>query len=272
MKIAIQGIEGSFHAAAAQAYFAVPFTVTACRRFADVFEALRRGTADAAVMAIENTIAGTILPNMTLLRQSGFQITGEIMMRIEHSCLAHPGVSIHDIREVRSHPMALQQCEDFLRKLGDIQIVETWDTAAAAMDLAAARSGGSAVIAHAGAAERWGLHVVARGVESNKRNYTRFLVIDPSQNVQTGNKASICLGIEHRAGSLASVLAVLANEGINITKIQSTPIPGREWEYYMHLDVEFAKQSDFDNDVQHIRPLIQEFQLLGIYYKGRTIE
>lgn len=271
LTIAIQGIEGSFHDRAARAYFDGPVSIVACERFDQVIEAVTTGRADQTVIAIENTIAGTILSNCTLIRDSGLFVTGEIMMRIEHHLMACASVSLNDVREIRSHPMALQQCGDYLEKLPHVRRVETWDTAAAARDLAIEYSPSAAVIAPAQAARTHGLAILASGIESNKTNFTRFLVLSPVEYNAGGTRASICLVIEHRAGALAGILATLARHGISLTKIQSTPIVGREWEYWMFMDLEFTDRDVFNRAINDVEPATETVKILGIYEKGETI-
>ncbi len=270
-KIAIQGIEGSFHDQAARAYFDDPLSIIPCERFENVIDAVTSGRADGALMAIENSIAGTILSNYALIRDSGLYVTGEIMMRISHHVMARERIPLCDIREIRSHPMALQQCEEFLRQYSHASRVETWDTAAAARDLRREENRSVAVVAPQQAAAAYGLAILASGVESNKRNFTRFLVLRSSENDGEGTRASICLKIVHRVGALARVLEILARHHINLTKIQSTPILGQEWEYWMFLDLEFSSRETFARAMHEIGPATESVRTLGIYPKGKTL-
>lgn len=269
--IAIQGIEGSFHDQAARAYFGEPVSIVPCERFEAVIEAVTAGRADGALMAIENSIAGTILSNYALIRDSGLHVTGEIMMRISHHVMTRERIPISDIREIRSHPMALQQCEEFLRQHPYAIRVETWDTAAAARDLRREENRSVAVIAPQQAATTYGLVILASGIESNKRNFTRFLVLRASENDGEGTRASICLKIAHRVGALARVLEILARHHVNLTKIQSTPILGREWEYWMFLDLEFPNRDVFARAMREMEPETESVRTLGIYPKGKTL-
>jgi prephenate dehydratase len=271
-KIAVQGIEGSFHDQAARAYFDDPLSIIPCERFENVIDAVTSGRADGALMAIENSIAGTILSNYTLIRDSGLFVTGEVMVRIEHHLMACASVSMSDVKEIRSHPMALQQCGNYLEKLPHVRRVETWDSAASARDLAIEHSPSTAVIAPAQAARTHGLVILASGIESNKRNFTRFFVLSRAANAAGGTRASICLSIEHRVGALARILVTFARHGINLTKIQSTPIVGREWEYWMFMDLEFTDRDIFYSAMNDIEPATDTASILGIFEKGKTIE
>ncbi len=270
MRIAIQGIEGSFHDQAARAYGGASVEPVSCERFQDVVDAVTTGRADQGILAIENTIAGTLPGNYALIRDSGLHVTGEVVARIRHHLMACESVPMSEIREVRSHPMALLQCEEYLQTLSGIRRVETWDGAASARALAESPDPRVAVIAPRQAAESYGLTILASGIESNKRNFTRFLVLSPNANMH-GNKATLCMTIPHRVGSLAKVLDVLAQCEMNLTKIQSTPIIGKEWEYWMFLDVEFSESHVFDAAMEAIRPMTTVTKILGLYQKGKVI-
>lgn len=269
--ISIQGYEGSFHQVAAQQFFGKDAVMVPCATFRDVVKAAsgKKGT-DAAVMAIENSIAGSILPNYNLLHRSGLKITGEIYLRIRQHLLVNPGVELGDIREVHSHTMALQQCFNFLDKY-KWKLVETEDTALSALQVRRRRSRHIAAIAGKLAAEMYQLKVIAPNIQTLKNNYTRFLVLQQrAKAVPTINadKASVRFHTNHSRGSLAKVLTMIATGGINLSKLQSMPLPGTEFKYSFHADLEFGSLQQFEEVIEAIRPLTEELHIYGIYKKG----
>ena len=270
--VAIQGVAGSFHDEAAARHFGTGYVPISCETFRDMFVALKRNKARYAVMAIENTVAGTILPNYALLRTSGMAVIGEVYLAIRQNLLALPGQKLEEIREVHSHPMALQQCQVYFEKHPHIRLVETPDTAASAEWIARHRKHGFGAIAAKRAATMYGLVVLAAGIETDKRNFTRFLVLTHPSHVNGGtgepDKASLAFHVPHARGSLARVLGTLADHGCNLTKIQSLPILGREWEYYMHVDLEFPAGAQFRTALAAITPFVQELTILGVYQRG----
>ena len=274
--VAIQGIEGSFHHIAAANYFGNEINLVPCSRFEQIFKNLDNQVANKAVIAIENSVAGTILPNYALLRNGNYKIVGELSLRIQHQLLSINGQSIEDIKIVRSHPMALLQCQDFFKKHPHIHLEESDDTAAAAKRLSEHPEAGIAVIASEKAGQIFGLKAIAKGIEDNKRNYTRFLVLDAENNIHTENnsinKASICFHLGHQIGALAKVLTALASENINLVKIQSLPLVGREWEYFFHIDMEFFYYENYKNGLKRIEPFTNDLKILGQYQRGRTID
>jgi len=223
-------------------------------------------------MAIENTVAGTILPNYALLRNSSLQIIGEVYIAIRQNLLALPGQQIADIEQVHSHPMALQQCADFFEEHPGIRLIESLDTAASAQWIAEDRLYGYGAIAGIRAAHLFGLHILASSIETDKRNFTRFLVLTDASKVDGDaglpDKASISFSVPHVRGSLAKVLSMLADQECNLTKIQSLPILGREWEYYMHVDLEFDHPDRFTRAMEIITPDVHELKVLGQYQRG----
>jgi prephenate dehydratase len=270
--IAIQGIAGSFHDEAAHDYFRGGIEVLPCETFRDLFRSVAQNRAGYAVMAIENTVAGTILPNYALLRNSSLRIIGEVYLAIRQNLLALPGQQLADIEEVHSHPMALQQCADFFEEHPKIRLIESADTAASAQWIAENRLYGFGAIAGVRAAHLFALQILAPNIETDKRNFTRFLVL-ADRSVQNGNagppdKASISFSVPHQRGSLAKVLTLLANHECNLTKIQSLPILGREWEYYMHVDLEFDHPDTFARAIEAIDADVHELKILGQYQRG----
>jgi prephenate dehydratase len=251
--------------------------VVECCSFEELFERLRYDASMVGIVAIENTIAGSLLPNHELLRQSDLRIIGEYRKRISHVLAALPGQSIEDITEVNSHPMALRQCDNFLHRLNCVRKVECFDTAGAARDIAHKQMNGHAAVCPKLAASLYGLNVLEEGIETNKRNFTRFLIVaDPVLAAEIGpgerevNKASVVFTLPHNKGALSRVLSILFFYDINLTKIQSMPIIGREWEYRFYLDVTFDSTVRYHQAVDAVRPLINDFKTLGLYCESST--
>lgn len=275
IRVSIQGYEGSFHQVAAQQFFGKDVEVITCATFREVIRvAASRKESDGGVMAIENSIAGSILPNYNLLQKSNLRIVGEIYLQIRQHLLANPGVKLEDIREVHSHHMALLQCIDFLEKHPQWKLVETEDTALSAKLLQQHRSKHVAAIASKLAAELFGLQVLAPNIHTMKNNYTRFLILqreDRAEEVEGSDKASVNFHTDHSRGSLARVLTRIAEGGINLSKLQSFPIPGSDWEYSFHADMEFETLDQFNEVIEAIRPITAELKIYGIYKKGKTV-
>lgn len=274
--VAIQGIEGSFHHIAAANYFGENIDLVPCNRFEKIFKNLDNKVANRAVIAIENSVAGTILPNYALLRNGNYKIVGELSLRIQHQLLSVENQTIEDIKIVKSHPMALLQCQEFFKQYPHIHLEESDDTAAAAKRLAENPKAGIAVIASEKAGQIFGLTTIASSIEDNKRNFTRFLVLDADNNIHAENnsvnKASICFHLGHQIGALAKVLTALASENINLVKIQSLPLVGREWEYFFHIDMEFFYYENYKNGLKKIEPYTKDLKILGQYQRGKTID
>lgn len=278
-KVTIQGVAGCFHDAAARAYFADEEVVTVeCDTFHGMMDTLEGDASLTGIMAIENTIAGALLQNHELLRRSAHTIVGEIKMRISHVLCALPGLKINDLTEVGSHPMALMQCEQFLRHHPNLKLTETFDTAGTARDIAAgpADSRMGAVCGEL-AAQLYGLDIIERGIETNKRNFTRFLILADPLNADSMrpraeecDKASIVFTLPHTHGSLSKVLTIFTFYDINLTKIQSMPIIGREWEYRFYADLTFDSMVRYRQAIDAVRPLINDFRSLGEYKACRN--
>lgn len=276
-RVAIQGGLGSYHGIAAENFFEdEAVELIPCNTFRDLFKVIKKEPNAVGIMAIENTIAGSLLPNYELLREHHYPIAGEYKLRISHCLAALPGQTIHDIREIQSHPIALMQCGDFLDTLPGVKVVEHEDTALAARDIAQQNLMGSAAICSERAAEIYGLNILAKGVETNKRNFTRFLifgnawVVEDIHKDDAINKASIVFTLPHAEGSLSKVLSVFSFYGINLTKIQSLPIIGREWEYQFYVDFKFEHLERYKQAISAIKPLINELKNLGEYPEGMT--
>ena len=271
-RVTIQGIAGCYHEAAARAYFGEEEIETvACAAFAEMFDRMALDHSLLGIIAIENTIAGSLLQNHELLRKSNLNIVGEYKLRISHVLAALPGETLDDIREVNSHPMALMQCGEFLKTHPRMKLVEKDDTAGSAQEIAQHHLTGHAAICGRLAAQIYGLNILAEGIETNKRNFTRFLVVaDPlySDWLTAGkriNKASLVFSLPHTQGSLSKVLTILSFYDINLSKIQSMPIIGREWEYRFYIDLTFDNFTRYKQSLDAIRPLTKNFKILGEY-------
>ena len=272
IEIAIQGIQGSFHDIAARSYFKdQDVSLVCCDTFEQVFEAAKKDPELLAVVAIENTIAGSLLHNYELLRDSHMTIIGEHKQHIEHSLLTLPGETMADITEVNSHPVALMQCRSFLQKHPGWKVVETDDTAGAAADISQQQLKGHAAICSKYAAPIYNMQVVEEAIEDNKHNFTRFLVLaDPyvADNMRDryhSNKSSLVFSVPHESGSLSQVLSIFSFYHINLTKIQSLPIIGHEWEYLFYVDLTYTNYSRYQQSIDAIRPLIKQIKILGEY-------
>lgn len=272
-RVAIQGYEGSFHQVAAWNFFGRDVEVIPCGTFREVIRiASDPAQSTGGVMAIENSIAGSILPNYSLLQKSNLSIRGEVYLHIRQNLLVNPGVRLEDIREVHSHHMAIQQCLEYLDK-HSWKLVETEDTALSAKHIHQHKSKHIAAIASRLAAELFGLDVIAPNIHTIKKNYTRFLILEPSKrerDLSGSNKASVNFRTDHSRGSLAKVLTRISEHGINLSKLQSFPIPGTEWKYSFHADMEFERIGQFDDALKAIAPVTEELKVYGVYRKGET--
>lgn len=273
LKVTIQGVAGCFHDAAAREYFAgreietVPFDT-----FHDMFDALDGDASLVGIVAIENTIAGSLLQNHEMLRQSNLRIIGEHKKRISHVLAALPGQAIDSLTEVNSHPMALMQCEQYLRRHPNLKMIEHFDTAGSAKEIAENNLVGHAAVCGDYAAKLYGLEILESGIETNRRNFTRFLIVaNPLLASEIGpsekdvNKASIVFTLPHTGGALSKVLTILSFYDMNLSKIQSMPIIGREWEYRFYVDLTFSSVVRYHQAIDAVRPLTNELMTLGEY-------
>jgi prephenate dehydratase len=275
-RVAIQGIAGSFHDIAAREYFKdEEIEIVPSETFSQVFQTMKSDTSLISIVAIENTIAGSLLQNHQLLKNSGLKIAGEHKLRIKHNLVAIAGQSIEDIKEVYSHPIALMQCGEFLGQNKGIKAIEYDDTASSAKMIAELNESGKAAICGEEAAKIYGLEILAKGIETNKRNFTRFLVladpwmVDDLNQKRQPNKASLAFVLPHEEGSLAQVLSILSYYKMNLTKIQSMPIIGHEWEYEFFVDLRFEDYLRFKQSLDAIGPLTKGLTILGEYQEGR---
>ena len=270
-KVAIQGVKGCFHEQATRQFYAdheqiVP-EIVECLTFDGLYKSMDGGHADAAVMAIENTVSGGLLPNFELLRKYDRKIKGEVFLRIKQNLMALPGQKIEDLREVRTHYMAINQTREFFKDYPWIRLVESEDTAKAAADVAAEGIMGVGAVASSLAAELYGLEILAESIETYKQNYTRFLILDDALQVDKSkvNKASMCFTLPHTPGSLAHILTILSFYDMNLTRIQSLPIPGQEWQYFFYVDIKFDDYTRYEQALSAVRPLMKDLDILGEY-------
>lgn len=268
-KVAIQGIATSFHEVAAIQYFGDGIQTVECFTFHDLCESLKSGEADYAMMAIENSIAGSILPNYFLLQQYHFSILGEVYLPIHMHLLALPGVRLKDIKTIESHPMAIRQCSDYLHRLANVEIRESDDTALSAKKVGELKLKDTAAIANEYAAKKYGLAVLEKRIETHKKNFTRFLVLSKKEQGSKGvNKASLSFEVANEVGSLADALMIFKNQGISLSKIQSVPIIGKPSEYTIHIDVEWRRRKSYDDALYQILRQVKNLNVMGEYKKA----
>lgn len=274
--IAIQGGYGAFHEIAAKAYFEPQeIDIMPNNTFKDLMASLKQRQVDYGIMAIENSLAGSIIPNYALIKESKMQIIGEIYLRIRQNLVALKGQKIEDIKEVYSHPMAILQCQLFFDSYPEITLIESIDTALSAKMISDEKLIGKGAIASDVAAEKYGLEILAPSIETNKMNYTRFLILREAnghkEEIFNVNKSSIHFALANKSGSLSKILSILSYYDINLTKIQSLPIMGKDWEYQFYVDVVFDDYEWYLKSLDAIRPFTSELGILGEYEKGKSI-
>jgi prephenate dehydratase len=274
-KVTIQGYEGSFHQVAARQFFGKNVEVIPCATFREV---VRIGEdakqSDGGVMAIENSIAGSILPNYNLLQKSKLQVIGEVYLSISQNLLVYPGVKLEEIKEVHSHPMAILQCLDYLENQ-DWKLVETEDTALSAKQVREHKSKHTAAIASKFAAQLYDLDVITPDIHTLKNNITRFLIMVPAKQkveIADANKASIYFQTDHSKGILSKVLAKIAQGGANLSKLQSMPIPGSTFKYGFYADIEFEQKKQLDKLLAELKLMTNSFKVFGLYKKGKVVK
>ena len=275
-RIAIQGGYGAFHEIAANRYFENEnIEIVPRNTFKDLFKALKQGQVDFGITAIENSIAGSILPNYTLLLESKLSIVGEIYLRIKQNLVALPGQTIKDIKEVRSHPMAILQCQRFFDDHPRILLIDSMDTALSAKEIADNKTMGAGAISSSQAAHKYNLAIIAEGIETHKMNYTRFLILKGKNGVTAVtpdiNKASMTFALAHKIGGLSKVLSILSFYDINLAKVQSMPIVGKDWEYQFFIDIEIDNFTHYKQAIEAIKPFTRDLQIMGEYAKGKSI-
>ncbi len=270
-RIAIQGIAGSFHEDAARKYFGdEQIEVVECRSFQQVCDLVDTDKVDIAVMAIENSIAGSLLQNYSLIRNYHLRIIGEIYIHIQMNLMALPGIKKKDIKEIYSHPVSFLQCNEYLEKyFPKAERKELGDNAKVAQLISTEKIDYAAAISNLRSAELYGLQVIDKGIETNKRNYTRFWILSKHGNPTEGtNKASICFEVGHFYGALARVLNIFAENKINLNKIQSVPIIGKPNEYTIHVDIEWEDSDNYDRAIHQVLKSASSLSILGEYIRG----
>ena len=270
--VAIQGVKGSFHHIVSQEFFSKPVDFIECMTFDSVVDSLTTQSCDAAIMALENSIAGSIIPNYALIDKYGLHIVGEHYLDIQHNLMALPNQSIADIKEVYSHPMSLLQCKEFFKSHSHIKLVEDKDTAEVAKRIQEKKLTGVGAIASVAAAEIFELDVLAHSIQTIRHNETRFVIVKRTNSEVPENeinKASMKFEANHKRGSLATILNVMSDCKLNLTKIQSLPIVETPWKYAFFVDVTFESYDDFKKAKSIIDIMGEEFKVLGEYKNAK---
>ena len=273
LRVGIQGFPGAFHEIAARLCFeGRPIDVVPCLTFEELVEKLEAGEEmDAALMAIENSLAGSLMANYKLLDQANLMAVGEVYLRVKQNLMVLPGVKIEDLTEVHSHPVAIEQCLDFFRQYPHIQLIRTEDTALSARNIREKGLKTVGAIASTLAADLYEMEILAESIETNKKNYTRFLVLQRADQAITdpdADKVSISFGVSHTVGSLHKVLAILSAYNFNMSNIQSAPIIGQPWEYRLFIDYVAEGHVSVDQAYEALRPVTHNLKLLGAYKQG----
>lgn len=270
--IAIQGIKGSFHHSVAEHYFNHSNELLECMTFDALVDSLLVKKTEVAVMAIENSIAGSIIPNYALIDNNDLSIVGEYYLDIQHHLMALSGQAISDIKEVHSHPMALLQCKDFFRNYPNIKLVEAKDTADVAKQISKNKTKGIAAIASKTASELYELQILSESIQTIKHNETRFVIVKRQNediNRNEINKASLKFELDHKRGSLATILNILSDCKLNLTKIQSLPKIETPWKYAFFVDVTFEAYADYEKTITTVELMAENFKILGEYKNAR---
>lgn len=270
--VAIQGIKGSFHHIVSQQYFNEAIVVNECLSFDNAVDSLMHKKSDAVIMAIENSIVGSIIPNYALIDNNELHIIGEHYLDIQHHLMALPNQNIEDIKEVYSHPMALLQCKEFFKKYPHIKLVEDKDTAEVAQRINKQQLKHVAAIASTLASELFELQIIAHSIQTIKHNETRFVIVKTSNSEipeNEINKASLKFELEHKRGSLATILNVLSDCKLNLTKIQSLPKIETPWKYAFFVDVTFETYKDYNKAKSIMQIMAQDFKVLGEYKNAK---
>jgi prephenate dehydratase len=276
IKVAIMGGYGTFHEIAAFHYFKdMDAEIVTSESFDDLFRLMRQGAALHAISAIENSVAGSILPNYSLINQSDLQITGEIYLRVSQNLVALSGQTIDDLHEVHSHPMAILQSKPFFDKYPHIRLIDGRDTASCMREISLNGLKGVGAIGSRFAAEKYNLEILSASIETNKKNYTRFLILTDKEFLPADrpvpNKASISFSLAHEIGGLSKALSIFSYFNINLSKIQSLPIIGKEWEYLFYVDLEFNDIARYRQSLVSVAPFISDLCIMGEYRKGEVV-
>ena len=271
-KVAIQGLKGSFHHEAAELYFHQAPALIECESFQDVIAQTTDGDADIGIMAIENSLAGSIIPNYNLIRKNAVEIIGEVGLRVRMNMIAKPGTDIGNIKEVHSHQMALRQCAGFFAQYPEIKLVESFDTAGSVKDIASDHRQDIAAIASKQAAKEYGMEIIEAGIEDHDLNYTRFLILQKKggEAIPDANKVSVYFQTSHDPGSLAQTLTIISGLGINLSKLQSHPVPSKNTLYGFFATLQITELAQLHDLETIMNRLALTFEILGIYKKGET--
>jgi len=270
MTISIQGVKGAFHEEAALNYYGEQINILPNISFTEVIESISLNKAKAGIMAVENTISGTIHSNLNLIRESGLPICGEVYLQIEQNLVGLPGTTISDLTEVHSHYMAIDQCREFFRGHPQIKLIESDDTAMSMKEIAEKQLSYAGAIGSRIGALHYGLKIIAESIETNKKNYTRFLIIEKENKTKPEliNKSSLSITLPNHKGSLSQVLSVIAFYDVDLSKIESVPVVGEPWHYRFFIDVLFDNYDKYKSMLQAIGPLTDELNIMGEYASG----
>lgn len=270
MKVSIQGIRGAFHQQAAEIYFNQNIEIQANSTFLGLVESVNSEMADYGIIAIENTISGTIHNNLNLIRKSGLNIIGEVYLRIEQNLAVMPGVRIEQLEKVESHYMAINQCREFFKAYPHIQLIESEDTAVSIKKVAKEKLDNTGAIGSEIAIREYGLEMLHQSIETNKKNFTRFLIISKSKTEEAiVNKSSLVLDLPHQKGSLAKALNLIHKYDINLSKIESFPVIGEPWHYQFYLDLHFSELENYQTLLFELQKMKFPYQILGEYKFGK---
>jgi prephenate dehydratase len=271
-RVAIQGIKASFHEEAAFKFFGEDIETIECNSFKETFQKLKNKEADYLVMAIENSIAGSLLPNYSLLREYNFPVIGEVYLHIQLHLMGLPGVKFEDVKNVTSHPIAIRQCGEFLDDYPQLNVTESNDTAACAKKIKDEQLKDTVAIANTLAAQLYGLEILERRIETNKKNYTRFLILtDQETEIKNPNKASVSFQVKDEMGILAKILNILVEHEINMSKIQSMPVIGKRNEFTFYIDLEWKSSGNYDAAIRKLLRLTNNFNIMGEYRKNDKV-
>ncbi len=274
-KVAIQGYRGAFHDIAVQKYFGTQVNIEELNTFEEIVQHIIAKQVDFGAMAIENTIYGMLMPNYNLLNRAKVFIDGEIYLRIKQNLIVSPGVQIQELKEVHSHPIAIEQCRDFFKLHPGIKLIESVDTAFSVKEIKEKKLKTRGAIASSLAAELYGMQIIAPSIETNKKNFTRFLILEKRSKASPeakADKASIIFTVAHEVGSLHQILSQLAADKANLTKIQSIPILGKPFEYSFWIDLVSEDAAHLSAAIDRIKPFTHDLKILGIYPKGNHYE
>ncbi|MDE5421834.1 prephenate dehydratase [Ancylomarina sp. DW003] len=270
MQVAIQGVKGAFHEVAARNYFGNEIDILPKLHFSDLAEAVKNGDCDYGIMAVENTISGTIHSNLNLIREHKLVVCGEEYLRIKQNLVAKKGTKIEDLNEVHSHYMAINQTRKFFKQHPNVHLVDSIDTALSMKEIAENNLDNRGAIGSLLAAQHYDLEVLAESIETNKKNYTRFLILRNDENwkKQPSNKASIAMILDNHKGSLAEILSIIASYDIDLSKVESVPLVGEPWHYQFYLDVLFDDKTKYKKMINEITAKLDRLDILGEYTNG----